>query len=293
MKIAISGTELQETERISELIESAAELGISFIELWYPRNTAGAGLEQALSQIQEAGLRVACVATGSELFRKGGSLKDQALLMEAIELAHRVGAPYANTYFGYHSVQDDAAAIATYRSYLEPCLKLAVDRGVTIVLENEFNAFGVDSAASDVTRRPASLVRLFEAVDSPAFRLNFDACNFYCAGVDPFPDAYEMVRPFIAYCHVKDGRLCPAPAHDAAPDPDWRIYTDFDNNYLMRPMGEGVIPWTSIMRRLQGDGYDGFLTLEPHSELHLRRDAWRQSAAFVRDVLGKSREANA
>ena len=284
MQIAISGTELDEFESISELIHCAQELEISFVELWYPRNTAKAGLDQTLTLIAEAELQIACVATGSELYRKGGSLEDQALLMEAIELAQRVGAPYVNTYFGYNDVQDDATAIAIYKTYLEPCLELAIDRGVIIVLENEFNAFGVDNAASDITRRPLSLRRLFEEVSSPAFRLNFDACNFYCAGVEPYPYAYELLRPFIAYCHLKDG--CRYDTHLAAINPmlGWKLYTDFDNQYITRPMGEGAIPWTNLLSRLGTDGYDGFLMLEPHSEAHLRREAWHQATAFVRQV---------
>lgn len=284
LPLAISGTELEPTESIAELIECARDLAIPFIELWYPRNTTVDGLERTLALIREAGLRVACVATGSELYRHGGSLDDQKLLTEAIDLARRVQAPFVNTYFGYHEKLDDDLALSTYRRLLEPCLARAIESNVTIVLENEFNAFGVDHAASDITRRPLSLRRLFEEVDCPSFRLNFDPCNFYCAGTEPFPYAYELLRPFISYVHVKDGSRFDAALADAADVSGWRHFTDYDNEFVMRPMGGGAVPWANLLRRLNDDGFAGFLTLEPHAEIAQRRDAWRQSADYVRGV---------
>lgn len=286
MPLAISGTELEPTESVAGLIADARDLGISDIELWYPRNTGAEGLEPTLRLIREAGLRVACVSTGSELYRRGGSAEDQGLLLEAVELAGRLGAPFANTYFGYHDEVDDEAAVGTYRRLLEPCLARAAQLGVTIVLENEFNAFGVDHAASDITRRPLSLRRLCEEVDSPAFRLNFDPCNFYCAGVEPYPYAYELLRPYIGYVHVKDGGRYDAALAEAAPAEGWRRFTDFEHEFVMRPLGAGAVPWAALLARLRADGYAGFLTLEPHAEAGLRREAWGQAADYVRRAWG-------
>ncbi len=284
MQLAISGTELKPSESITELLDCARELDISFIELWYPRNTESAGLERTLQLIREAGLRVACVSTGSELYRHGGSPEDQELLIEAIELAGRLKAPFTNTYFGYHEIRDDDAAVRAYRQFLKPCLERAQKCGVTIVLENEFNAFGVDHAASDITRRPLALRRLFDGVNSPSFRLNFDPSNFYCAGIEPFPYAYELLHPFIGYVHVKDGCRFDAALADVASFSGWRRFTDFDNEYVMRPMGQGAVPWSNLLRRLRSDGYAGFLTLEPHAEGERRRQSWDQSAAYVRQA---------
>jgi sugar phosphate isomerase/epimerase len=284
LKLAISGTELEPSESVFNLIEAAHELNVSFVELWYPRNTNKEGLENTIIAFSKAGLEVACISTGSELYRQGGSLQDQSLLIEAIELAGRVKAPFANTYFGYSQVRDDEAAIARYRELLEPCIEYAEKHGVTIVLENEFNAFGVDNDASDITRRPLILRRLFEEVNSAFFRLNFDACNFYCAGIEPFPYAYELLRPFIAYCHVKDGSCYDATVASLITTSGWKRFVDFDKEFVMRPLGAGAIPWVNILRQLRADGYTGFITLEPHSESEFRSQAWRQATDYVRKM---------
>jgi sugar phosphate isomerase/epimerase len=286
MQIALSGTELDTSDSITRLITAARTNGVHFIELWYPKNTEIEGIERTLSLLSEASISVACVATGSELYRSGGSSDDQALLTRAIELAHQLGAPFANTYFGYHSIQDDAAAIDAYQNRLHPCLALAEELGVTIVLENEFNAFGVDMAQSDITRRPLSLLQLMEQVASPNFRLTFDPCNYYFAGVEPFPYAYEVLSPYIAYIHVKDGRFYGSGMHLAARS--WRRYRDFDREYIMQPLGQGAINWYGLLLRLVADSHAGILTLEPHADRSILDEAWTQGVSYLKSVLNCS-----
>lgn len=290
MELVLSGTELEEGEPITELIECATEFGVAFVELWYPRNTVGEGIDRVVSRLADAGLQVACVSTGSELYRHGGSVADQDLLLEAIELAGRMQARYVNTYFGYASERDDETAIATYRKYLQPCLDVAVRHGVTIVLENEFNAFGVDAVASDITRRPVALQRLLQDVNHPHFRSNFDPCNFYCAGVEPFPHAYGMLAPFIGYIHVKDCSLYDPNLETWFDIEGWQLYSDFDRRFITRPLGQGIVPWSSLITQLQADGYSGFLSLEPHAEQALLRQAWGQAVDYIRKLQAFAHE---
>ena len=63
---------------------------------------------------------------------------------------------------------------------------------------------------------PAHTLKLIEAVDSPAFRLVFDTGNPVFSdlrvGSPPYGkqnawDFYIQVRPYIAYVHIKDGRI--------------------------------------------------------------------------------------
>lgn len=285
MQLAISGTEFEPEDSVDALLQSAIELQISFIELWHPRNTAKDGLEATVNKISHSGVQVACISTGSELYRDGGSSGDQRLLIEGIRLAELLGARYANTYFGHYRVFDDQRAISTYIHYLNPCLQEARNRNVTIVLENEFDAFGWDPARSDITRRPASLRQLFESVDDPHFRMNFDPCNFYCAGVEAYPYAYRLLSPFIAYCHVKDGGRCDPDIDAIDPRHGWRRFNDYENQFVTAPLGQGAISWASIIATLRADGYRGFLTLEPHAEPEYRNNAWQQAAIYMRSLL--------
>jgi sugar phosphate isomerase/epimerase len=280
--LALSGTELAEGSPIDLLLESAVALHIRDLELWFPQNTKHAGTDGTLRKIADSGLRIACVATGSELYRNGGSTQDQRLLLQAIALAERSGARIVNTYFGYNATRDDEYAINTYAGYLAPCLDKAEKAGITITLENEFNSFGHDRVRSDITRRPHALRQLFEKISSPFFALNFDPCNFYCAGIDAV-EAYEILHPHIAYCHVKDGKALNGA--DVSPGVnEWRLFSDYGNRYIMAPLGDGAVPWKRLIKSFRQNKYAGFLTLEPHCELFFLGKAWTQSAAFLRDL---------
>ena len=152
--------------------------------------------------------------------------------------------------------------------------------GVTLTLENEFDCFGHDPAGSDPTRRPEATARLFERVGSSRFRLTFDPCNAYFAGIEAFPSFYEAVRPFIGYVHVKDGgRLT------GAADPAWTEFSDHGRRYATCPLGEGALNWPGLLRALARDGYSGFLTLEPHGRIESRDAAWDQAASTLKGWL--------
>jgi sugar phosphate isomerase/epimerase len=177
-------------------------------------------------------------------------------------------------------VRDDRAAVDRYLRWAKPCIALAEKLGVTISIENEFNAFGWDPAGSDATRRPEALHRLLTLADSPRFRTTFDPANFICAGEEDALAAYRLLSPFIAYVHVKN--VVRVSGGDAdTPDANWRLYSDFGRFYRTCPLGEGLVPWRALLQALAQDGYDGVLTLEPHSQPHRRRAAWIEAAADV------------
>jgi len=149
---------------------------------------------------------------------------------------------------------------------------------VTLCLENEFDVLGDDPLASDITRRPQRIRELVERVDSPHFRLTFDACNFYFAGVEPYPYAYELLKDHIVYVHLKDG---------ARYDP--RLYsnqmlrfTDHSGEYVCLPVGQGGINIQGLLTRLLADGYTGFVTLEPHVESTRMEETIQQTLAYLR-----------
>jgi sugar phosphate isomerase/epimerase len=286
MRLALSGTELEEQEGLEALIDAARHANIDAVELWHPRNTPN-GLQHALEKLAAAGIEAICLSSGIELFRDAGSEHEQRRLLDLIAMAADAAVPRVNTYFGFSSKRDDARAIDGYLRAVQPCIALAEKRGVTIVLENEFNAFGWDPACSDVTRRPDALRQLVSRAGSDRFRITFDPANFVCAGVTDIVGAYDLIAPFVGYVHVKDVVPLPA-AGDSGDDSEamgWRSYTDFERRYRTCPLGEGTVPWRPLIEALTSDGYDGAFALEPHSQTHLRQQAWTGAAEQFRALL--------
>ncbi len=284
MKLVISGTgDMFQGVSIVRLLEAANRYRCAYIELWYPKNTKVEGLERSIGLIEEWGIRVAAVSTWTHLYWPTDVASQQALLRDGIELAHRLGAPIANTYFGHGAVWNDDFAIATYIRHVQPCLELAVKNGVTICLENEFDVLRDDPQASDITRRPECIRELVERIGSPHFRLTFDACNFYFAGVEPYPLAYEVLRDYIAYVHLKDGTR-----YTAAYGPDALRFTDLSGEYVCTPVGQGAINHQALLARLKADGYDGFVALEPHVEMGRAAQTYEATLNYLKTagILG-------
>ena len=76
----------------------------------------------------------------------------------------------------------------------------------------------------------------------PHFKAVFDFANFVQAGQDTL-EAYELLKPYIAYIHVKDALLR-------------------DGSVVPAGYGDGNV--REILRRLKAHGYSGYLSLEPH-----------------------------
>ena len=137
MDLVISGTgDFYEGAPVTRLLDTARSYQIEHVDLWFPKNTRVEGLNRSVELIHEAGIHVVCVSTWTHLYWPGNVATQQGLLIEGIELAHRLGASLANTYFGHGVTRDDDLAISTYVETLQPCLERAAALDVTICLDD-------------------------------------------------------------------------------------------------------------------------------------------------------------
>ena len=163
-----------------------------------------------------------------------------------IAVAHALQTPYIRIFsFFPPASQEEAgeggtASPAEYRDEVLRRLREMTARaraaGVILLHENEKEIYG-DSIAR--------CVDLLQNGDETHLRAILDPANFIQCGQTPYPDAYEAVRPWLEYVHVKDARA--------------------DGSVVAA--GEGGTRWPELLQRLRVDGYDGFLSLEPHLAL--------------------------
>jgi sugar phosphate isomerase/epimerase len=164
----------------------------------------------------------------------------------AIAVAQALQTPYIRIFSFYPPAttgeRDDGNAInpAEYRDEVLRRLRemTAQARAANVILlhENEKDIYG------DTIAR---CVDLLQSCDDAHFQAILDPANFIQVGQTPYPDAYEAIRPWLGYVHVKDAR------------PDGSVVA----------AGHGVAHWPELLQRLRADGYDGFLSLEPHLAL--------------------------
>ena len=113
---------------------------------------------------------------------------------------------------------------------------LDVVKGTDIVLlhENEKHIFGDE---------PNRVFALYKEMNHPQFKLCFDASNYIQCGYDA-PKAYEMLKDYTVYYHIKDCSL----------------------EKIEVPVGHGAGGYREMINDLINNrNYEGFFTLEPHT----------------------------
>ncbi len=113
--------------------------------------------------------------------------------------------------------------------------EIAEQAGVKLIHENEKRIYGdVPSRCRDILTN----------VDSPALTAAFDPANFLEVGVRPYPDALINHVEHVGYLHIKDAI--------------------FGEEGEIRPAGEGDGRIKDIVTAMDGRGFTGFASLEPH-----------------------------
>lgn len=182
----------------------------------------------------------------------------------AITLARAFETPFVRIFSFYPPAARPDAEPASYRDEVVTRLREMTARaraaGLTLLHENEKDIYG-DSVA-----RCVDLVR---AIDDAHYQAAFDPANFIQCAQTPYPDAYEALRPWLRYVHVKDAR------------PDGAVTA----------AGDGAARWPELLQRLRADGYDGFLSLEPHLTATARyggfsgQDRFRHASEALQGLL--------
>lgn len=112
--------------------------------------------------------------------------------------------------------------------------KIAEKYGVILIHENEKDIYGDIGSRCKV---------ILDELASPNFKAAFDFANFVQCGEDTAA-CWEMLKEHVVYIHIKDA-----------------VYDNNEN--VVCGTGDGKIPQL-LEKAIREDGYEGFLTLEPH-----------------------------
>ena len=113
-------------------------------------------------------------------------------------------------------------------------VEVAKGKDVILLHENEKDIYG------DTAERCLDLLK---TMNCDYVKAVFDPANFVQCDVKNYPEAYEMLKDYIVYMHIKDA-----------------VYSD----HSVTPAGQGDGKVKEILTDLYKSGYEGFLSLEPH-----------------------------
>lgn len=215
--------------------------GIKYIEM---RGVNGKNLTQHTldevaqikSQLDARGFKISSI--GSPIGKI--SITDEfephlELFRHTIEIAKILETKYIRMFSFYIPKGDDPII---YRDEvmrrLTDFVKTAEGSGLVLLHENEKDIYG------DTAER---CLDILETMNCDYFKAVFDPANFVQCNVETYPHAYELLRPYVVYMHIKDA-----------------LYSD--HSVVPAGLGDGKVK--EILSALAESGYEGFLSLEPH-----------------------------
>jgi sugar phosphate isomerase/epimerase len=165
-------------------------------------------------------------------------------LKRAADAAHALGAKRIRI-FTFTRVADPAAIFSRIVEALQTAIVVAKRADITLLVENEYDCN---------TGTGAETARLFQAIPDRQLMHNWDPCNSYEMGDEPFPKVWNQLdHSRISHIHLKDGA-----------GKEWK------------PIGAGKIDFAGQFRALKAMRYSGTLSVETRFR-NARQDAYSSS----------------
>ena len=217
------------------------KLGVSYFE---PRGIDGKNISR-LTDEEVAVLKKKMVHYGIQVSSIGSPIGKIKLtgdfeahfeaFKRAIEIAKKLETKYIRIFSFYHEggevwTEEERAEVM---ARLRRMITYAQEQDIVLLHENEKDIYG------DTVDRCADLMK---ELYCDHFKMVFDPANFVQCGQDT-KYAYDLLKDYIAYMHIKDARM-------------------EDGQVVPAGMGDGNVPY--VLKNLFENGYQGFLSLEPH-----------------------------
>lgn len=241
--LIISGFSDEISSNFDEQLQVVRQLGMSYISL---RGIDGKNINEysieeveksILPRLENYGVKVSSIGSPiGKIFidNEEGFSKQLDDLERLCKICHLLDCQYIRMFSFYIAKDknyDDYKDLVVKK--LKDFTQIAEKHNIILLHENEKDIYG------DIGRRCKVL---FDEVNSKHFKAIFDFANFVQCQEDVM-DCYHMLKPNVVYFHIKDA-------------------TTLDNQNVVCGTGEGRIE--EILKIAMSDGYEGFLTLEPH-----------------------------
>lgn len=221
-------------------LEEMKRLGIAYIEI---RGVNGKNIvdhtieevESILGQMEAAGIKVSAIGSPIGKIQITDDFEPHFdTFKHTVEIAKIFGTKYIRMF----SFFMEEGSAANHRDEVMRRLKALVvyaeKEGIVLLHENEKDIYG------DTAQR---CLDIYKTMASDNLKLIFDPANFVQCGVTTYPEAFDMLKDYVIYYHIKDAIMA-------------------TGQVVPSGIGDGHLP--EIIGAIKQRGYKGFLSLEPH-----------------------------
>ena len=237
----ISGFSDEISKEIVTQFEVLKKLNIRYFE---PRGIDGKNIstlndEEVLelkAKMEQYGIKVSSIGSPIGKIKLTDSFEEHfEVFKRVVKTAKMLDTKYIRMFSFYHEGGDEwtAEERAEVIARLKKMIAHAEEQDVILLHENEKAIYG------DTADR---CIDLMKELYGPHFKAVFDPANFVQCGQDT-KYAYENLKNYIEYMHIKDALF-------------------EDGKVVPAGCGDGNVEY--VLNALMENGYDGFLSLEPH-----------------------------
>ena len=237
-KFIISGFSDEISENIDEQFKHLNKLDITHFEV---RGVNGENISELSAQkvselkekMNEYGISVSSIGSPIGKIKITDNFDEHLeLLKKIIETAKLLGTKFIRVFSFYVDGKYEESREEVMRR-MKAMTETAEKEGVVLLHENEKGIYG------DMADRCFDILK---TVNSENLKAVFDPANFVQCGETTYPKAFELLKPYVVYMHIKDA---------------------LENGDVV-PAGYGKGHVKEIISDLSQLGYEGFLSLEPH-----------------------------
>lgn len=208
-------------------------------------------------------------------------------IRKVIDAAARLDIGIINTFIGADAARHDDENFARFKDLWPPIIRYAEEKKVKVCIENCPMFFTRDEwpAGNNLAHSPALWRRMFEAIPSKYFGLNYDPSHLLWMMMDYVKPIYEF-KDRIFHVHIKDATI------------RWDRLNDV--GILATPLqfhtpkipGLGDINWGKFFSVLYDIGYNGYACIEVEDQsfeesLKTRKISLIQSRDFIRQYISQ------
>ena len=239
-KLMVSAFSDEYADSFPEQLAAMNRLGVEHIELRFvdKKNVSALTSEEidaAATLLRAAGIRVSAVGSPLGKVALDSDLQTHLELTRRLcDLACRVGTEKMRIFSFYLPKAQPAEQFrGQVLDRLGCMLDVADSFGITLCHENEAGIYG---------ESPQRCLELLESLNG-RLKCVFDMGNFVLSGHPPYPEAYQKLKPYLGYFHIKDALAAGA----------------------IVPPGKGEACIRQILKDYEATAEaDVFVTLEPH-----------------------------
>ncbi len=200
-------------------------------------------------------------------------------IKKVIDAAALLGLGTVNTFIGRDHTKSVEDNWPVFEEVWPPLVRYAEEKGVRIGIENCPMLFSLDEwpGGKNLAFSPEIWTRMFEAIPSPSFGLNYDPSHLVWQFIDPIKPIHDF-RDRIFHVHAKDEKVSPELLYQRGIlGLKWHI---------PKLPGLGSVDWGAFYSALTDIGYQGPVCIEVEDRayegsLEDRKRALIQSKAYL------------